>query len=39
MLESLPPNTLAPGDYYLDVVVAHPNGDVIAQGTSPVSVN
>lgn len=38
MLETLPPNTLAPGDYHLDVEVAHPNGDVISQGTSPVSV-
>jgi hypothetical protein len=39
MLESLPPKTLPPGDYHLDVVITHPNGDVIAQGTSPLSVN
>jgi hypothetical protein len=39
MLESLPPKTLAPGDYHLDVVIAHPNGDVIAQGSSPLSVD
>ena len=38
MLEPLPPKTLAPGDYHLDVVVTHPNSDVIAQGTSPLSV-
>ena len=38
MLESLPPKTLAPGDYQLDVMVAHPNGDVIAQGTLPLTV-
>ncbi len=39
MLETVPPNTLPPGDYQLEVVVTHPNGDLIAQGTSPVSVN
>ena len=38
MLEPLTPKALAPGDYHLDVVVAHPNGDVIAQGSSPLSV-
>ncbi len=39
MLEALPPNTLAAGDYHLDVVVTHPNGDMITQGTSPLCVN
>jgi len=39
MLETLPANTLAAGDYHLDVVVTHANGDMIAQGTSPLSVN
>lgn len=38
MLETLPPGTLAAGDYHLDVVVMHPNGDVISQGTSPLGV-
>jgi hypothetical protein len=38
MLESLPPGTLASGDYRLDVTVTHPNGDVIAQGSQPLTV-
>lgn len=38
MLETLPPNTLASGDYRLDVTVTHPNGDVIANGTQPLTV-
>jgi hypothetical protein len=39
MLETLPPGTLAAGDYHLDVVVSHPNGDMINQGTAPLHVN
>ncbi len=39
MLETLPPSTLASGDYHLNVVVTHPNGDLISAGTSPISVN
>jgi VWFA-related protein len=38
MLETLPPGTLASGDYHLNVTVTHPNGDVIAQGAQPVTV-
>lgn len=38
MLETLPAGTLAPGDYRLDVMVTHPNGDVIAQGSQPLNV-
>jgi len=38
MLEQLPPGTLAAGDYHLNVTVAHPNGDVIASGTQPLTV-
>jgi len=39
MLESLPPSTLAAGDYHLEIVVSYPNGDMIAQGTAPLHVN
>jgi len=38
MLETLPPGTLASGDYHLNVTVTHPNGDAIAHGTQPVTV-
>jgi VWFA-related protein len=38
MLESLPPGTLASGDYHLNVTVVQPNGDVIATGTQPLTV-
>jgi VWFA-related protein len=38
MLETLPSGTLASGDYRLDVTVTHPNGDVIAQGSEPLTV-
>jgi VWFA-related protein len=38
MLETLPPGTLASGDYHLNVTVTHPNGDMIAHGTQPVTV-
>jgi VWFA-related protein len=38
MLETLPGGTLASGDYRLDVTVAHPNGDVVARGTTPLNV-
>jgi VWFA-related protein len=38
MLETLPPSTLASGEYHLDVAVTHANGDVVSQGTSPLSV-
>jgi VWFA-related protein len=38
MLESLPPGTLASGDYRVDVTVTYPNGDVIAQGSQPLTV-
>ena len=38
MLETLPPSTLSSGDYRLDVTVTHPNGDVIAHGTQPLTV-
>jgi hypothetical protein len=38
MLETVPPSTLASGDYKLNVTVAHPNGDVIASGTQPLTV-
>jgi hypothetical protein len=37
-LESLDGGALASGEYRLDVTVAHPNGDVIARGTAPLSV-
>jgi VWFA-related protein len=37
-LEELPPNTLASGDYRLDVTVSHANGDVVAHGTQPLTV-
>ena len=38
MLETVPPGTLASGDYHLNVTVTHPNGDVIAHGTQPLTV-
>jgi len=38
MLETLPPSTLASGDYNLNVTVTHPNGDAIASGTQPLTV-
>lgn len=38
MLETLPPSTLASGDYHLNVTVTHPNGDLIASGTQPLTV-
>jgi VWFA-related protein len=38
MLETLPPGTLASGDYHLNVTVTQPNGDVIATGTQPLTV-
>ncbi len=38
MLETIPPNTLASGDYRLDVTVMHPNGDVIARDAQPLTV-
>jgi hypothetical protein len=38
MLETLPGNTLTSGDYHLDVIVTHTNGDVIARGTSQLNV-
>jgi VWFA-related protein len=38
MLETLTPGTLASGDYHLNVTVTHPNGDMIANGTQPVTV-
>ncbi len=38
MLETLPGNTLASGDYRLDVTVTHTHGDVIARGISPLHV-
>lgn len=38
MLETLPPGTLASGDYHLNVTVTHPNGDAIASGTQPLTV-
>jgi len=38
MLETLPSGTLASGDYHLNVTVTHPNGDVIAIGTQPLTV-
>jgi hypothetical protein len=38
MLETLPPGTLASGDYHLNVTVTHPNGDVISTGTQPLTV-
>lgn len=38
MLETLPAGTLASGDYNLNVTVTHPNGDLIASGTQPLTV-
>lgn len=38
MLETVPPNKLASGDYRLDVTVMHPNGDAIASGTRRLTV-
>jgi len=38
MLEALPGNTLATGDYRLDVTVTRANGDMIAHATSPLNV-
>jgi hypothetical protein len=38
MVETLPEGTLASGDYHLNVTVTHPNGDVIAAGTQPLTV-
>jgi VWFA-related protein len=37
-IETLPPGTLAPGDYHLDVVVAPPEGEAITQGTTQLHV-
>jgi VWFA-related protein len=39
MLETLPPGKLPSGDYHLNVTITHPNGDVIATGTKPLTVN
>jgi hypothetical protein len=39
MLEALPPSTLKPGHYQVDVVIARPNGDLLSHGTSPLTVN
>lgn len=38
MLETLAPGTLASGDYQLNINVTHPNGDLIANGTQPLTV-
>jgi VWFA-related protein len=38
MLEELPPKTLGTGEYILNITVAHANGDVIANGTQPLTV-
>lgn len=38
MLETLPGNSLASGDYRLDVSIAHPNGDVVAGGSRLLTV-
>jgi VWFA-related protein len=38
MLETVAANTLSSGDYHLNVTVMHPNGDVIASGTQPLTV-
>jgi VWFA-related protein len=38
MLDTLAPNTLAAGDYRLEVTVMRRNGDVIARGTEPLTV-
>ena len=38
MLEALPGGTLKSGDYQLGVTVMHPNGDVVARGTTPLNV-
>jgi hypothetical protein len=37
-LETIPAGSLAPGDYRLEVTVVHPNGDVIATGSEPLTV-
>lgn len=38
MLETLPPGTLTPGDYELNVTVTHPNGDLIAHENERLTV-
>jgi len=38
MLETMAPGTLTSGDYQLNVTVTHPNGDIIAHGTQPLTV-
>jgi len=39
MLETVPAGTLKAGDYHVDVVIAHPNGDLLSHGTAPLTVN